>query len=681
MPGKSEDQKQLIDLVAGTIAKLEGKLAELKQKYGDMTKTEAQGTAAGSGEKTKVAQVDPAAIVEMEKEIKLLEQDIVVVKDFKNECEEELKKIESKEQREQIEYVMRCAVVVGIVAERREEELEARNSYLESIKHKPAPQKVSVVKVPFLDKVTEKMADNMFKNQKFRYIKREEVDQILKNEDFKRKAKEDPNWIKHDESKLKAEYENMIMLLLTRMDVPVGKSFEENEKKFRDKMKEPSGYEKSLTFIDNFMMDHLKKKNPKKDNSKDPSKDPSKEATNDAEKDGVTDITKEAANVPAGQNKKDVKKPVKRETKNGFTPEDMLDLPLGDKKYRERFANVLREILDISAEVRDNLNQFVKGEANFKKGNNFTAKLVEREAVVYKEIEDLVKELTEITLEISKVNDIKKMEKYMPLYVLAMQMQTNVQYQLGYDTVFNDNREFRRQNEMWSVYENLNKGKENAVRIVQQAEEDLYNANEKPNRLKKIGNNSGGIFKDIMDWSSDDLGELLTRLKDKKPMNSKAIKWAKELLAEIVLAQILNYENRTAQIRDKKIFGDSFKRERNKDHFVKLSKVLAETPEFEKEITKYLTKDNFRERLIKFLAEDVDRTVSTDLFDVFYKKFQKATVDALNAEPKEKKVQRPKSVHNAPTPAPKNNNTNQPTNDQPAPKKTTTPQMKPKNRQ
>jgi hypothetical protein len=408
--------------------------------------------------------------------------------------------------------------------------------------------------------VVHERARTIFTRKKFRYVDETKVDQILKNEEFKKMAAEDPYKLKRDEKDVQLEYENTIIRALNYINEEVGDDFAENEEKFKKFMSVVNGYERAYKIL---------KDDPRfNDNAKD-------------------------AKYYAGK-------------RNTYTK----DLEkYGTEEDKEFFEDILIDIDDLARDTRDLQNEFLIGRSNFLNGNGYTKELIEREKKVLAKLGAYRdKKNAQMLKDVQEGNDPTAAAK---MFSLALEFIFPISQQIERDTVMEKNNELREKMEMWYIYERLPKEGVQTVKKRNKQIENEVKAWSKVQRIKKMTAGRGDVVQSICDWTVEDAAYLLARVKSPEPISKADEKKIKKQIAAIVLCKVID-EELNKKLDGPASYFSQLSNDLNRQKFDELANRIMESKEFKTALKKFMQKGDIRVNTIRFLAEDYEAKISKE---------------------------------------------------------------------
>lgn len=527
--GKKEEQLKVLEMMNDARKDLEVKY----EKYKSLHEFE----------------TDPEEKKHLEKEMGTVQVQLDYVKGAIENCELQLKKVKDKEEQKKIENVMKGVMLVGAYNE---------NKRIIAEKEKAMDEEVDIVRD--FHAVVHERARTIFTRKKFRYVDETKVDQILKNEEFKKMAAEDPYKLKRDEKDVQQEYENTIIRALNYINEEIGDDFAENEEKFKKFMSVVNGYERAYKLL---------KDDPRFDDS---AKD---------------------ASYYAGK-----RKTYTKDLEQYGTEED--------KKF---FEELLTDIDDLAIETRDLQNEFLIGRSNFINGNGYTKELIEKEKKVLDKIGTYRdKKNAQMLKDVQEGNDPTASAK---MFSLALEFVFPISQQLERDSVMQKNNELREKMEMWYIYEKLPKEGVMTIKKRNKKVENEVKAWSKLKRMKRMAAGNGDIMQSVCDWAVEDAAFLLARVKSPDPITKADEKDIKKKIAAIVLCKVINDEM-TKKIDGPSSYWDQIRNDFNREKFDELAGKLMETKEFKNSLKQFMKKGDIRDNTIKFLAEDFEANIAKE---------------------------------------------------------------------
>ncbi len=404
------------------------------------------------------------------------------------------------------------------------------------------------------------MIQSIFEEEEFLYVKREDVEDILQDEEFKEMDQEDPNRLKREEREYRQAYEMMIEDAFRYAGEEPGENFNANLERFKEFLKVQNGYAVALDRNGDFIEHEL--------------------------------------------------------------PE------AGTEEDKAFFNEVMVEVRALGDQTRRLYEEFMTGDSSYEKGNGYTKELVDRE-------NQLVEKLK--TFSDRKMDQILKMDPDDPatrnailVFQHAQMFMDPIGKQARRDAILQRNNSLRERQERWRVYQRLNG---NRPKEIEEDRENWRKAWSKLHRMEKralrssvnpgvdiseeeierhrqnIRAGKSDILAASAEWAVEETQGLLERFEMDEPIKKAEMNLLMEKVAALVLHQILVREAKKEEGEPKPYY-DRLKKHVNKNDYMKYSKTLAGTKEFQKSVNSLLVGKDKKEAFIKFLADDNDKLVA-----------------------------------------------------------------------
>ena len=280
-----------------------------------------------------------------------------------------------------------------------------------------------------------------------------------------------------------------------------------------------------------------------------------------------------------------------------------------DKKF---FQTLFKDILEVGAITRKLNNEFVSGESDFLKGNGFTKEIYDKEQSIKKRISDYKDKIMTEVLKLGTKNEQEKIKQRMAIYNAAVTVEGDIKPTVDEDAKQYHTNEFRKETEMWKVYQNLPEG--TPVKHVTAKANNEMRAWTKLQRMSKMSmvEGKGSLTSNLLDWSGEKAHNILESVVNKKQLSPKDKADIKENFAALILNQLVlgEQKNNTEEKPFTKLTTPINKKKAELD---RLAKQLAETPEFEKLYNQYMKGGKFKEKCIGFLAEDAEKQIAKSI--------------------------------------------------------------------
>ena len=531
MGSKKTEQLGLIETMDQIIAQLENRLRGLKESMDKEVDRKGLSPTEGSADAGR-----------LQKEIAAIESRLSYIRAEKKEAQKLLNAAEKTEERERIENIFKCAVYVGVV----KENLRAEAERGKRMRGQEAELWQNIGR----------SADELFEKKTFRYVKRSDVEKIMKNPEFRMMAEQDETKLERECAELKDEYEHNMERTLSIAGEAVGDSFEENEEKFRQFLSNYNGFEKVY------------------------------ELMSDIRDDIFLSNGQESAQ---------------------------------DEADKKEFAEIMKAVKELAMETGQLQKEFITGVSDFRQGNGYTRELIQKEAELCDRVETFSRTLISRFLELDrKKEELKRSYKEEgkdptladKLYdtnktgekiTLVLKMATPIKQQLERDTVL-------QKMEMWEVYKQLQKGRRPDTRMKKKNTGMQEKAWLKLKRMKKLAMQKGGIYVEVADWAAEAAQQLMERANGKEPLSKRDEAFLREKMAAVVVNQIFlgemkQYDNGAGE----GYYVRTLRKNQHKEVFLKLAKDLSETKEFQKVFSAYMKGGEGREKCMSFLAQDMEK--------------------------------------------------------------------------
>ena len=227
---KRDEQKSLLELLDDTIFELKGVLGSLKEQL-------LSETSYTEGEEKEAS----LSVVNIQKEISLVEKQIKHVNHTKDNVAIILQQIEEEKKKKEMEETLKGVLIVGAINE--------------FVRKKIAMEEEADERFMSFDDYTvaeeNRIIEDLFKRKDYRYVTKEDVETIKQDKELNEMAIVDPFKLEKEALFLKDKYERMMERYMIQSDLKnYGDTFEEKERNFIELLKSPNHYEKSLSYID-----------------------------------------------------------------------------------------------------------------------------------------------------------------------------------------------------------------------------------------------------------------------------------------------------------------------------------------------------------------------------------------------------------------------------------------------
>jgi len=528
MGNKVKDAKFMLNVIEGTIIQLEKRRAELS------------------------AQADPETgelPLEVQKEIGKITQNLRLIRSMKKDFQENLEKARNEEEKKRIVSSMALAMLIGAVNENYRLSLEA--------------EKEDAMERGF----SETVADALFSSVDFRYVNKDEIQDILDDQEFHIMASEDPGRLQREELDVREEYEEMMKKEMNLAGIAPGENFEQNEERFREYLKRNNGFEFVLKRNAQYIEEYI---------------------------------------LPENSN-------------------------LGTAEDKKHFSEVLEEIRELGSITRKYQEQFILNDDSFEKGNEFTMELVEREKALGDKIEayssKMLSELLELKPEDNRYRDCSILYQKSQMLLTPIRNQQQRDYAFarnndlrrrmerwsiyqqlpgeGRPSVIRESVEI--QNRKKAVAK-LQRMERTAIRRELTDNEEVSDA-EISKAKAYIREGKGDMRASITAWAVEETQNLLDRLENGEVIGEKEVPELRKALAGVVLFQVM-MEEMQRDDGEPRLFFDTLCYGFSQQKFRAIAKDLSETEVFRKSVNSLIREDNITEDIYRFLANDFEKDIS-----------------------------------------------------------------------
>lgn len=518
--GSPKKKQQLLEVLDDMIRKLEERLRSLKAE-GNKDQPESE---------------------QQKAERYSLSRQIDYFKSTKKEFEEQLAREKTEEGRRKLENVLKAAILLGSIAENHRimmQQLKGTES-----------------KAGFLGSFSD-MLDRIFTSGRYRYVSREDVEEILADREFQEMAELDPHRLDREAEDMKAECQRMMTVALHQVGIETEDDFDKTEAHFRRYLEENNGYQKALDRVEDFTQHELQEIGTREDKAF------FREVMGEIRE--LSAVTQEiAAEYIAGN--------AGFAQGHGYTGE----LIEREKRLVARLTAYgdarMEEILSMGPEdpkTRDGIRVY----QNVQMLLGPIRQQVERDSVM--ERNDRLRERME------------RWDVYRNLNAANVQ-ETEARKELC-----------RRAGAKLRRLERM------AVRAGLAYTRELPDE-ELEQRRAALREGKGDVIAVTSSWTAEETQELLESLEPEEPMKDAELAAAKRRLAMLVVHQILVDEGRNRDGQPKP-YTDYLNAHRNKLDFMGLADSLAETAEFRQVMDGLLNGQDGKEAILRFLAEDTEK--------------------------------------------------------------------------
>ena len=524
----------------------------------------------------------------VESELAWVSRNLSLAKTAKKEVQETLERAKTEEEKKKAMNVMALAMLIGAVNEnlRLAEERSKREA-------------------GFTTSASETFAavvETLFSSNKYKFVTADDVQDILEDEELQQMAAEDPNRIEREEMDYKAEYESMMHQALHQAGITEGENFEENERIFRDYLKNNNGFETALQQNEKSIRETILK-NPDGNIPEEDRKFFSEVLTE------LTALSK-----------------ITRETQEKFILEDGF----------EKGNGYTKELVDREKALSDKINAYVDIK---------TAKITEHLPLDPKDAEG---------------------QAIVVLFKHAQMLKDPIARQAKRDRTLQRNNDMRCRIERWDVYQQLPqddrpeilqesveiKNRKAAlaklVRMEQTAlrhsmtENEKLTEKQKKERSRELREGQGGLEDFTSSLAVEETQKLLEQLDGDKPLKKGDIPKVRTALAALVLHQLVVNDMRRSY-EEPKYYYEALKTSVNRENFMDVAGYLAGTEEFKKTVDPLIKGKNIKENVYRFLAYDFERDVALKVYAKTREKMEKEVETEMKKEEKNKAKNNPNS--------------------------------------
>ena len=534
--GKKKETKTVLSVIEGSIYDIENRIAILKEKGDPVT----------GKQSNKVKQ-----------ELATLTKQLEYARTAKKVIEEQLQRIKKEEERKALENILKYAMLVGVITE---------NIRIREVREYDSPLWVKRI---FFHSAED--PEDIFENEEFRFVTREDVDDILADKTLQQMAAEDPGRLEREEEDMRAEYERMMekAFLLSSEKLPDG-DFAEHEKRFKNFLKKTNGFEEALRRTRPFVTRDL----------------PAIGSEEDIR--FFDEVLKEAEELGK----------ITRQLQEEFL--------IGDSSF-EKGNGYTKELVDREKRLVKKIEDFGDKKVHGENGlltmdpdsqeARCAVRVYERSQMMLTSIRQQA-ERDEV---LQRNNDFReKMERW----------RVYRRYSRGIEkiTVTEDQRR-----KAWAKLQRMEKA---AVMTDLTPDAELSEA-ELEERRAALREGRFGIQEDTSFWAMEEMQSLLKQLdsvhnpvqQEKTQVDMKEVR---EKIAALVLQQIISDEMKRP-LDEPRPYYDEIKNLFFKSKFLEMAKELAGTKEFKAALKPYIRSKSISEDCIRFLAKDQEKPIARKL--------------------------------------------------------------------
>lgn len=282
-----------------------------------------------------------------------------------------------------------------------------------------------------------------------------------------------------------------------------------------------------------------------------------------------------------------------------------------DKKF---IKDLYKDVVEISAITRKLRNEFIAGESDFFKGNGFTKEIYEKEKSIYDRLYMYKEKVNAQNLEFAEKGEMDKMADRMNIYNPIVVFEGNIKTTYLEDEDQYKANEFRKETEMWKVYQKLPDGSAAQVKHVTEKANNEMRAWSKIQRMTKMAmiEGKGSLSSCLYEWANTKAQALLKKAVDKKKFDAKDRDELKENFSAIVFNQLVYNEQKGTDL-DKPFSEMVFRKYNKPAELDEIGRKFAATPTFEAVYKKYMKGGNYKDKCIRFLAKDVEKQLALEL--------------------------------------------------------------------
>ena len=286
----------------------------------------------------------------------------------------------------------------------------------------------------------------------------------------------------------------------------------------------------------------------------------------------------------------------------------------GTEEEKKLFGEIYKDMLEISVITRKVRNEFVAGESDFFKGNGFTKEIYDKEQSIYKRLYDHKEKVNQENLAYAEKGEMDKVAERMNIYMPTVTFEGDIKPTVEEDADQFNNNEFRKETEMWKVYQKLPGDSVEPVVHVSAKAKNEVRAWSKIQRMSKMAMVEGkGSFTSCMyEWARNKAHDTLKTVMDKKNLNAEDKAQLKENFAAIVFNQLVYNEQKSADI-EKPLSKVLLKKYKKHAEMELICKKFAASPEFNQVFNQYIKGGDYKDKCIRFLSEDVEQQMVLQL--------------------------------------------------------------------
>ena len=286
----------------------------------------------------------------------------------------------------------------------------------------------------------------------------------------------------------------------------------------------------------------------------------------------------------------------------------------GTIEEKNFFKKLFVDILEAGATTRKLRFDFVTGESDFVKGNGYTKDVYDKEQSIISRIKEYKDKVMAENLKLAENYDEEKMTGRMAIYNQLVTLEGDIAPTVHEDESHYHNNEFRKETEMWKVYQKLPAGSIPTVKHVTEKANNEMRAWNKVQRMSKIAmiEGIGGITGNMYDFAKDNAQNIYENAINKKKLSAEDKAQIKENCAAIIYNQLVYNEQKSSIIE--KPFSERVQFiNKEKNDLDNVAKDFAKTEVFTKIFNKYIKGGNYRDKCIRFLTEDVEKQMAAEI--------------------------------------------------------------------
>ena len=527
MGDKKEEKKSLLETIDDTIIALEKRFGELSARLNMELNEEKQGG-------KKLSTTDNADIARIKKEMAQVTSQISYAKDVRKDCEEQLEKAKTEDEKEQIENALKGAILLGVVGENLRIRVE-REKAVEQKKKEKTQESFT------------KLVEEIFERGNYKYVKAEQIEEIINDKEFRDMAANDPLRLKRKEQFVRDDYQYNLEKMLVRNGIEISDNPEENERNLAEARNE---YEKGERVMESIVPSSMKL--------------------------GTVEEQKEV----------DWFRKEFRELKE-ITKRLQEDFRTGKSSFREG-NGYTKELIQREKTLLDRVTKF--RETQF-------SKVMEAEAIKKKAA--------------AAGQTVNESTDSATLWQLGIVLEEHAKAQYNYDKTLQGVNEFNATKERWDVFTQIPLERRGSIAYVDNEQADRDRIWNKPKRLTENSARRGGIHSTLGAWASEDLQQLIIRIMDPRPIKSKEEKdWVKEKLGSFILYHIVDMEMKyEKQLNFVTPYHTKVRFLKKADEYHAVVKEMIQSKDYKK-VVDNLIKGDLKQKVSTFLSRDLEKDVA-----------------------------------------------------------------------